>query len=228
LPHLLTQQKYLQFYQKTEGYKILDNGVAEGLQVEDPETLFHLAAELNCQEIVVPDTLGDCVATRAQAEAFKRLTIGMPPFQYMGVVQGANIPEAIDCVEAFVDLEYIRTIGVPRILSNTIHRDARRVVAEYIKHQYGNTYDIHYLGSSRSVDEVKLLRTVKGVRGIDTCMPIVLGIQGKEIDKTSWYEGRSPNFFNWNAEQGWQHDLIRNNCRIFLEWAGASTSGSTL
>src|SRR3954468_13696845 len=88
--------EYNKFYcQDNIGFKILDNGAAEGALVSNEE-LMRVAMAIQADEIIVPDQMNDCNRTLELARRFKD---DVPAFmaengpRFMGVVQGTCISE---------------------------------------------------------------------------------------------------------------------------------------
>ena len=80
---------------------------------------------------------------------------------------------------------------------------------------------IHCLGSMHDLTEVQRLSKIYGVRGIDTCAPIVKGIDQVDIVKDPEYTGRQAKYFRLQivAGQNPMFGTISRNCNTYLEWA---------
>jgi hypothetical protein len=218
LPQLLSDPNYRRHYQSVGGYKILDNGAAEGVRTKMKD-LIHLGAVNEVDEIVVPDAMGDADETIKLAREFeshaRRYEVN-----YMGVVQGRTIPEAVKCATALSFMEYITVLGVPRILANTIHRGFRANFARTLRFMYDRQLPIHCLGASNNVREVVLLQDEDIIRSTDTSMPFVLAYKGRHI-RDAEYTGRQKKYFDLPLPDLGTRDLMEDNVRTFLEWAGA-------
>ena len=106
---------------------------------------------------------------------------------------------------------------------------ARYQTANLIQNLYGDQFEVHCLGSTQWVHEALLLANHPGplkVRSMDTCMPIVLGLQ-EQVLESGVYTGRPENYFNIAFEHlsSIQWRKIYDNCRTLLRWAEASPSG---
>jgi hypothetical protein len=230
LPHLLEQKKYSEFYlerKRNGSFLTLDNGAAEGLEY-GPRHLHTLARAVEADEIVVPDTLGDYLATISKAKAL--VPFAEPDFKYMAVVQGSTLDEVIRCLYFFgsaPDMMYITCIGIPRHLIS-INERMRVNLAEFlIRESYHHRFQIHFLGANRWVREVAALEAVvhdylapnwdsAGFRSIDTSTPIYMGLQGKSIETDAWIP-RPEHFFETNYDR---YETVMQNINTYLTWAG--------
>lgn len=217
LPHLLDNPVYKAFYRTVVGYKILDNGIAEGMQGFD---LFRLGYEVRANEIVVPDVIGDCNATVDLINEYKAHAINHPEFKYMGVLQGKNMSEVLKCFNAIVYSDYIKVIGIPRVLCETIGLGFRvGIIGTLRDYQDISGFEIHCLGASTWIREVQELADIwqpEGIRGIDTSLPIVMGLADEDVE-TGPYMSRQPNFFEAKATDD-QRKLINDNVETYLSW----------
>lgn len=207
------QKTYKDFYlgRVARGdHVILDNGAAEGLEFGHKH-LHTIAEQFGVTEVVVPDTLRDWNDTVAKAHYFKRHTRS---FRYMAVAQGTNLQEALRCIDAFMSIGYITSIGIPRLLNDTDPR-TRIQIAEFIKKEgWDLAVEFHALGNSRWVEEVKVLAEYDCIRGIDTSLPIYLG-QEKRLLTSGEYLKR-PDYFFRNSVN---YPEVNQNVQTFLEWA---------
>jgi len=220
---LCRSEKYLNHYKGGHDFKILDNGVAEGLPT-DPALLFQYAQELSVHELVVPDVMGDCDATIDLALDFKKHV--RPGFQYMGVAQGKSLAEVIKCATALDKMGYMSTLGIPRVLNRVIHKAFRQSFLENVlPRQVFDFVDYHCLGTSEWTREVKALADLNNpkLRGIDTSLPCVMGLIDRRLDEHE-YVGRTGDFFGI-IPTDWQFQQCHRNCSLFLEWAKAPSVG---
>lgn len=227
LPHLCHQKRYQDFYlarSKESDYVILDNGAAEDVTF-GPKHLLTLADLVEADEIVVPDTLFDAEETIAKAMAFSRYAIpeleqSGKPVKYMGVLQGTNLQEVMKCLVAFTEmpaLSYITTIGIPRLLVRNEETDKyiRVSIAEYVESQNLHlSYEFHALGSTPYLQEVKMLSMYKSIRGIDTSVPVSMGLNGLDIRETT--ARRHENYFDLSRGN---IQMTERNIETYLAWA---------
>jgi hypothetical protein len=216
LAPLLRRQDYATFFAQTQGYKILDNGVAEGERITMPD-LASFAKEFNVDEVVVPDVMGSASATIKLARAFERFA--EPSRGYMGVVQGATVADVVKCATALSFLDYITVLGVPRHLTK-IHRDLRVNFGEALHNMYDRDLPLHFLGSGSDPREVVRLSTLDTARSHDTSMPIVAAYQKSRL-ATFTYKARQDNYFDLRAPDRVTTELMYDNIHTYLDWAGA-------
>ncbi len=209
-------------------FLILDNGAAEGAEFGPPH-LHTLAAEVEANEIVVPDALRDKTETIARAKHF--VPYMQPDYKYMAVLQGTTQQEVLSCLNFFdnaPDMMGITCIGIPRVL-NEIKRAFRLQFTEWlIAEQFHNKFQLHFLGASSWTREVQALAaTVEGLevenmdsvgfRGIDTSMPIQMGLIGKNITDEAYepHEGKT-GFFEATRDR---YSQVMRNIDYYLRWA---------
>lgn len=218
LPHLLVNDMtYGEFYTTTAtGHKILDNGVAEGVDF-NWGGLVDMAHYIGAQEIVIPDVMGDCDRTIELARKFEKTARRNSKFDYMGVVQGKSYSEIVKCLHYFVTQDWITVLAVPRVLANTIHKDIRaNFVNAFEAEIEGNFKAVHFLGASNNIKEVILLSDTMA-RGIDTSMPAVMGLEQRLID-VDGYVPRQSGFFEAQPSQK-QLMHIEHNLTTYVDWA---------
>lgn len=229
LPHLLGSKKYSDFYRERRrngNFVILDNGAAEGVEF-GPRHLHTLAREVEANEIVVPDTLGDLLETISKAKAF--VPFVEPDFKYMAVLQGSTLQEVISCLHFYdqaPDMVYLTCIGIPRHLTSLNPRFRVNLTEFLIAEQFHLKYQFHYLGASSWLREISALQSIvsehlvknwdsSGFRGIDTSAPINMGLMGKWIHNDP-HEHRIPNFFDITYDR---YDQVMININQYLNWA---------
>jgi len=219
---LYRHQKYRDFYRtrSEEGdFVILDNGAAEGLEY-GAKHLLTLASDLAISEIVIPDTIGDANETLAQAQYFARYA--HPAFKYMFVLQGSTEEEVMFCLKALDNgnmFTYITTIGIPRHFYS-IDEGFRVTLTELlIRENFNHKFDIHFLGANAWSKEVKELsyttKEHEGFRGIDTSLPIYMGLEELDILIDSYIK-RPSDFFTRSDDNP---AVINDNIDTYLNWA---------
>jgi hypothetical protein len=234
LAPLLESPTYRPLVAWMQGHKILDNGAAEGSLVERPQKLVDLARAANCNELVVPDVLGDVDSTISRARDFERVALRNPDITYMGVVQGKNLAEYQKCLNAYDALSWVKTVALPRHMLN-VHKLSRVSFLEImVKFGYMDRFpDVHCLGSGAWTREVACLSDMP-VRSIDTAMPIKLGLQGKSLAREIEPYSQTVNggeYFEFDfpgCERDNPRDLCIDNCWTFIEWAGAKASSGPM
>jgi hypothetical protein len=231
LPHLLEVPEYEDFYRQTPGYKILDNGVAEGVQTE-ASMLLSWAQRISAHEIVVPDAMRDFRTTVEKVREFRNIAKFASEFKYAAVVQGKNPHEWATCVQFYVEEDWIDVIMFPRCM-NLEHKEARAQMIVSLAHRdlLGGK-QIHCLGASKWVDEVKVLSHIAHhdgsyvIRGMDTSLPVVLGISGVDINSKQ-YLHRPATYFEWEVIRDSRvGQLVEHNVDTFLRWGTGHPSAS--
>jgi len=228
LPHLFRGTKYLDFYlnKSEEGdFIILDNGAAEGFAY-GPKHLLTLAEEVKATEIVIPDIMGEANDTLAHAQMFARYA--SPNYQYMFVLQGSTIEEVMFCLRALDNgnmFSYVTTIGIPRHLYS-LGKYFRVSLTEFlIKEHFHDMYEIHFLGANEWMGEVfnlsEMTDGLNGFRGIDTSLPVYMGLEGLNIRNGFDYIKRPTDFFTRSDDN---QEMILKNIQTYLQWARYETS----
>ena len=219
LPQLVDQRKrsaYRLFYQETDGYKILDNGAAEGARVSN-DVLMQTAADLKVDEIMVPDVLGDHEQTYHLAKEFAPIAKDYDWFTYAGVVQGRDRAEVVQSVHLFMDIDYINVLAIPRHLCAKISRYIRFDIINALHDDLVERFEaVHFLGSSMWAKEPVLLSDLPVARGMDTSYPTYMGMEGLAIDDP-WIT-RPKAYFKRTIEPE-NEELTRENIRRYREWA---------
>ncbi len=215
---------YRNFYREIDGYKILDNGAAEGT-IFDHSELHHIASDLGADEIVIPDHIGDFYRTVESARSFKNWA---RPEQYIyaGVLQGQTASEVMACMNFYDGEEWINRIHVPRYLNRMIFKAFRQ---EFLSAMYMNSRtaarpyrfkDYHCLGASEWIRESAALSENSIIRGMDTSLPFSMGLENKSMSFGHDYVGRQRDYFNITvprSSSAW--GVINDNIRTYLEWA---------
>lgn len=216
---------YRNHFAQVSGFKILDNGAAEGALFQ-PEELITIGWELGVDEIVIPDVLGDYQKTKDLVQQFARfmqrnpLPPGFNP-GFMGVVQGKNVSELTACIRTYAMQPFITSIALPRILAKTLGDEFIRYhltdprtafYNEIIKPRFeGN---VHCLGATENPREVILLAS-HPVRGIDTSMVGAYSMAQKEL-RWDEYVPRQNDYFRGEYLDV---ELANRNHLTYLEWA---------
>lgn len=228
--HLVLPQMFINdavyrlFYKDVDGFKILDNGVAEGVSIYHMD-LHDVASTLQADEIVVPDVMGDCGETIESARRFEHWA-RPDQYDYVGVLQGQNMAEVMKCLTFFSNCNWIKNIAVPRILNVLIDKTFRytflNALVEHDLNDPERAYgfnSIHCLGYSSWEREVVALETLPNVRGVDTSFPFVMALADRPI--RSEYKARAPHYFQAIVDRrSTQWELMNDNVRFFLDWAG--------
>lgn len=215
---MLGNEAYHKFYKEVAtGYKIVDNGAAEGDRCSD-EDLFWAAREVDANCIVIPDEMGHAQETIELVRQFGEQ--GQDEeyiYDYMAVIQGKSYSDIVRCLDFYDTQPWITAIALPRLLCNTVHRDVRISFAtafeSFIK---GRFKFVHCLGASHSVEEVKELKNIPIIQGIDTSLPATLGIEGIKMDDAP-YVSRQMDFFDRDLTTA-QKTMIQYNIDTYNKW----------
>jgi hypothetical protein len=231
LPHV-TDERYIEAYRsarKRGDYLILDNGAAEG-GIAHLDHLFGIAFDLMVNEIVVPDVLGDYLGTVQEVQTFetylKNHQHDFEQFNYMAVVQGQNWDEICSLVDFYSQINWVTSLGIPRILCDTLDDAGARVgVIRYVAETYGNRFQIHLLGTNpRYIRELVRFGPELdkwGVRGVDTSAPFNYANCGKFIDHFDSIE-RPGGYFQLDAHH-FGRVQVKHNLEVMLEWTSATS-----
>lgn len=189
LAHLVENAKYAEFYRNMASkgkFVLMDNGAAEGSQLSS-DRLIKMYATINPTEIVLPDTLNDCVDTLRKTLSFVHDN-GHLPYRFMGVPQGKDFDEWCSCVEVMLREPRINSIGVSKFLNIATGReDIRFHACAYIQkvaRALGRERDIeiHLLGCDEGpylVGEIQKLFPM--VRGCDSAFAFIATQAGETI-----------------------------------------------
>lgn len=189
LAHLVGNKKYAEFYKRmsSEGkFVLMDNGAAEGAQLPVDE-LLKMYEVIKPTEIVLPDTLNNCVDTLRKTLAFVHEYKNLP-YRFMGVPQGHDFDDWCACVEVMLREHRINSIGVSKFLNISTGRDDIRFHAcAYIKKVADalgrRDIEIHLLGCDEGpfmVGQIQELFPM--VRGCDSAFAFIATQAGVEID----------------------------------------------
>jgi hypothetical protein len=185
LPSLAPSQNYRNVYREAPGFKIMDNGIAEGDRVSFAHQMY-VARVLGCEELVLPDVMKqDDKTLTAVAEVFYEAFQKRNEHKYMFVAQGKTVMECIHCVERALNMfpGIINSIGVPRhIVSEGL--DARVRIAEHIRNMSPNR-PIHLLGTHPEAPHElfafkQSFRRI-GIRGVDTSLAYNATLCGHQL-----------------------------------------------
>lgn len=176
---------------------ILDNSQAEIAKGEIPKpdeeehmsmmryATYQLSQKLNLEDgdriyVCLPDTIGDAQTTIedsfSAAEKWKRhflkagLRIGVD-YTWAVVVQGTTASDVADCVDCFGMLPDVGMWCAPRNYANVC--GSRLPLLDYM-FRFIEPKHVHLFGMSNYITD-DIMCAAKGVRGIDSANPLVLG-----------------------------------------------------
>lgn len=182
LLHLcMSSESYRETYKNAAGYKILDNSIIElgkALKIED---LCDMAEQMAVDEIVLPDVLGDSMATYALVKESLRYIIdrynGAAPFKLMAVAQGKSPQEWLLCYHDLCDLP-IHVIGIPKRVNKFI---SRVTLCEILEGKRDLTKEHHLLGMPGNPKEISLVAGLDYLRSVDSCIAYITARDGIDI-----------------------------------------------
>lgn len=223
-------EDYRNWAQSIEGFKLLDNGVIEGNQV-DINRMLQIAHAINASEVIAPDVLDDCDTTIMAVGQFLNELEEMSErsFDVMAVVQGKNVAEYLKCLSAFAQDTRITSVGIPRRMTKVLNSKWARVSFAEIMLHHGmfERFEVHYLGANDWLREVVCLGETPA-RGIDTSLPFVMALEGLPLRHQTQYVERQGNFFYVPLGYYLDNDtygpipreVIIDNLRTYRDWAG--------
>lgn len=213
---------YAQWYAWYSGYKILDNGAAEGESVSFQD-LLDIAYFVGAAEIVCPDMMGHMEGTLQMSKQFLDYVRNNRPqafadFKFGLVLQGKSMDEVLKCYNAFgyyKAFEECSVCYVPRILANNIHKDLRVNFMEAVDAGRVDRHfeEFHALGATRHMKEVVNLAETS-IRGVDSSQPAVLAQYGISLKQDATSRSRKANFFEAELDT----DLLQENLDLYLSW----------
>ncbi len=236
VPEALHLEKYARYYtglDKDRNYVILDNGEADE-ETPSWDNLLLSAAGIGAHEIVVPDVMGDAQGTQRRALDFGNHLKDydkafVEKYNWMGVAHGTTHAEVVGSIQFLGSLDYINVLGLPRIISNDVHKYIRCTIAEtpglmeFIVARFPG--GIHCLGASRFFKEALLLADLP-VRSIDTSFVASMSLAARNIRRDPWC-GRPKNFWTQLYEERMINiaDFNHDEYRFWCEGVNASQGG---
>lgn len=206
--HLVLSNVALKYHQAREYYAfrarmgdfvILDNPVHERLQSPSLEQCLALAALIRPSAMTVLDTIGDPEKTLEQFHHFAPFIRKIPGVEPMGVVQGQNWNDYVQC--AYSLGPNVRYLGIPLVRK---YEPVDR--AEFVDSltnmgffgQFPQVY-IHLLGADQEMSDAFRLRNHPRVMGIDSAKPVYLGAKCasyEDAERKSYLWGRPEGYFD--------------------------------
>lgn len=220
------------FWQNREGFLIMDNGVIE-LGYPLPLRQLAVAAEMvHASVLVLPDTIDDANMTIKQVRfsnpEWKKLRTDT---KTMGVVQGKNFAECVDCADAHVQ-HGVDYLAIPRGLTPNL--GSRYDLTQHIASEHPSI-PLHMLGFSENIrDDIHAAVAAPTIMGIDAATPVWMGMGGRrgllplDPPRTANY-GRRPEWF-WQAGEQYGDSLyaIKENLTVVERWLAAAGAGQAL
>lgn len=205
LVHLCDKHpEYLEFYKRSVQFGrevLLDNSIFELGTAYDGDRFADRIVEIKPTYYVVPDALENAHQTMLQFDEFVE-DYGSLPGLKIGVVQGKNYTELLDCyrfmaakadyIALSFDMSYysVATYGKTKLEQQCMGR------YEFIKKlvetgEWENTKPHHLLGCSLA-REFSYYTNLRGIRSVDTSNPIVAALDGKRYIRNIGLTDKSP------------------------------------
>jgi hypothetical protein len=210
---------------------LMDNGANEGVQL-DYDALMERASYILADEMVLPDVLGNSHDTFVATMDFLQKTTRFTDHcQYQAVVQGTNQDQLKGLIGRFAQSPRITTLGLPRLLlgqpklCTTIRID----MANWIKEEYGDRFQIHFLGASSLwvKEPYYAARYASHVRSIDTSLPYNYALAGALLTDTTRRIDRASDYFT-RSHSGDHLECVNTNEEIYSAWCRAVTPSPTV
>jgi hypothetical protein len=154
---------------------------------------------------------------------FQRFTGGNRSRQVMAVAQGQTLGQLSDCFRQLQNMPWIDTIALPRIVNNMFGPEAR---LDFVHRNQGNiTKPVHFLGSTYHYPGEMFNAHLSGlVRSMDTSLPYVLALAGKQIGEADYVIKdelfkRPVDYFNFIPSPAVM-EVISRNVATCLNWVG--------
>lgn len=161
-------------------YRIMDNSLIELGEAVDMKQLVEAAICCDADEIILPDVFRDYEATMASVEESLEWLIKngyYKQFRLMAVCQGEDRFMFERCFDRLERINEIHCIGIPKV-SETLALGGR---PSFERMWAGSIKDIHLLGCWTSLNEIRQYVYPEMIRSIDTCIPALNSIYGKDV-----------------------------------------------
>lgn len=200
----------------------VDNSVVELGEAMDFGKVISAATIVGATTVVLPDVINDAKRTLEQAEiAFEDHIEELEEngIGALGIAQGRDVDEVLECAAGLAELG-VKRIGISKYLVDT-PVGSRVAVAKAIGKEH--ELPIHLFGfSNNMVDDLTAARQPRVV-GIDSAMPIWLGLAGRLLPTTAPVDaaplGKRPEDYD-DEQRPIQYASTQNVQRV-REWLSA-------
>ncbi len=184
--NVFKDSEYLNFYRGLKrSYIILDNSAFEFGKAISDEKLIRAIHIVEPHEFILPDVLGDGIATVQRTTSFLKAYKQKKPIRFMGVVQGETLNQWTDCYYFLSNHPRIYSIGIPviyakkRLFGITLSGgvSGREYLLNHLKNKkiMNAKKPIHLLGLNNAcVQELSRLKKYSIIRSADTALAFVL------------------------------------------------------
>jgi hypothetical protein len=172
--------------ERNNSYLMLDNGVSELKRPIRLDELCAITQQLEPDEVILPDYLGDDVATKVESNSAAKILRALGyEGKLMGVPQGQTMEDYLTVIEYFLTHFDISTIGLSKYFPSFANRPREDLL--YMIEGRGllerrQDVEWHLLGLCENLGELTAIaRRYPWLRGIDTCYPVLASMQGIQI-----------------------------------------------
>ena len=196
---LAKQDEYREFYSNPleHPFIIMDNGVVELGEAMPVLQVLEAARVVGANTMVLPDVPYDAKWTLAaiQDALGKLREISHPPL--MAVVQGWSEEEAMEFLFELRHRPEIAYLSIPRLMSEVCGTRCRltKFAVEEVRSNPGRR-GVHLLGFSNDILDDMASASIPGVMGIDSAVPVRMGLAGEEIELGSETPRRTPGYLD--------------------------------
>jgi hypothetical protein len=228
LAQMVDETYWMHHHRHPGQIRIMDNGAAEGEMVSNLKLLL-TAKKHTAKEVVLPDELTDHLATMDKVGQFFKERADdtrLNDFDYVGVVQGRSFRQVKACIDYYASNPKITTLGVPRLLIDYMGPEARIVIANWVKRQYDDRFQIHLLGTNKTYPREVLRAALDAphIRSVDTSLPFNFAIADARLEDNREI-GRPHGYLDLNWS-GLDVGLIQHNIATLKEWANGQEASS--
>lgn len=189
---VLDNKEYAKYYRDTNKYTIIDNMCAEIGESIDVDKVLQAARVVRANEVWISDKLYDKRKTLVLMNKFLRALKPYDNFKLVGIPQGRNFKQWLECYKIMLEDERINIIGLSKYscpeafeghAGTKIIGKARPVAVKWLGENKLLKKPIHLCGADNFIiEEIKALRKYRIVRSIDSNICFKLGILGIKIE----------------------------------------------
>lgn len=212
-------EEYLNFFKEQSergAFVLLDNGAAEGDQMT-LDIIWSVVEKIHPSEIVLNDCLLDNKETiKRSIEALNFYRCKGYDGQYMFVPQGKDMKDWINCLKS-MDLSYISTIGIPKIVCKAWGNvNSRAHICKWIsKWEYKDKFNYHLLGCQYTFKEIaRIYSKYPFIRSCDSAIAYVYAATSRHDMYSDLRPKFEINFFESNFDE-LHRDILYNNMLFF-------------
>lgn len=201
---------------------IMDNGAYEYGESVEKSDLVIVAKEIEPDLLVAPDIRFDMKATLDLAKATVQ-ELGALSGKVLAVPQGADLKEVIVAYQALDQLEGVDGFGIYSEIGDVSGLGPRVQWLAYIARSniVSREKYHHMLGMESNLHELKFLPQFTWVDSVDSCKPIVMGLNGVSVHDSHRvpYPHRPTDYFNLKDNP--YHAVLEANVQTTVDWVKA-------